>query len=269
MNLHKALPQINDLDNYLEKYKEVTDVPVNSYLIIWLHQSGMQEGSNDSIYCLQYHQLHELPVFYQRTGTVIAFSKNLLEMINGYTFPLFEKRLFSLYQPVELSVDRERQDSLQPILETLKNENGLETITESQGEIIRVLLKLFLLRLAEGNVLTEVRDSSKEESVLVRSYIELVQIHYVEWKRVSDYASQLCVTPNYLNAKIKKMTGYTASYHIQQRIILEAKRQARWRGLCMKEVAYHLGFADLSHFSKFFKNVTGTTFSTYLRAQGA
>ena len=83
---------------------------------------------------------------------------------------------------------------------------------------------------------------------------------------VSDYAGQLCVTPNYLNRTVKKVTGFTASHHIQQQIILEAKRKAIYSSVSMKEVAYYLGFDNLAHFSKFFKNNCGMNFTDFKKS---
>ena len=80
---------------------------------------------------------------------------------------------------------------------------------------------------------------------------------------VIDYASQLYVTPNYLNRIVKKITGFTASHHIQQQIILEAKRKALYLSASMKEIAYSLGFDNLAHFSKFFKNNCGMSFTDF------
>jgi AraC-like DNA-binding protein len=82
---------------------------------------------------------------------------------------------------------------------------------------------------------------------------------------VSDYADDLCVTPNYLNRTVKKTTGYTASHHIQQQIILEAKRQATYFSTSMKRIAYNLGFDNLAHFSKFFKHNCGMNFTDFKR----
>ena len=41
-----------------------------------------------------------------------------------------------------------------------------------------------------------------------------------------DYADALAVTTNYLNETLKTVSGFTTSYHIHQRVILEAKRLA-------------------------------------------
>ena len=84
---------------------------------------------------------------------------------------------------------------------------------------------------------------------------------------VCDYASVLSVSPNYLNRTVKKVSGYTASHHIQQQIVLEAKKQAIHYGVSMKEIAYQLGFDNPSHFSKFFKCNSGMNFTQFIKAE--
>ena len=91
----------------------------------------------------------------------------------------------------------------------------------------------------------------------------LVNKNFIQNKMVNDYASDLFVTPNYLNSVVKKVTGYSASYHIQQRIILEAKRLALDPEINMKEIGYKLGYEDVAHFSKFFKINGGVNFTNF------
>ena len=97
--------------------------------------------------------------------------------------------------------------------------------------------------------------------------MNLLQEQFTSKKMVCDYASELMVTPNYLNRAIKRVSGFTASYHIQQQIILEAKRHALYSGTSMKEIAYLLGFENLAHFSKFFKSKSGMNFSNFKKEQ--
>jgi AraC family transcriptional activator of pobA len=40
----------------------------------------------------------------------------------------------------------------------------------------------------------------------------------------------------------------------------EAKRQASWEGMSLKQIAYRLGFDDFGHFSKFFKKTAASIF---------
>lgn len=98
---------------------------------------------------------------------------------------------------------------------------------------------------------------------LVDRFLALVEDNFRERLTVTDYARAVFVTPNYLNHVIKATTGLTAREHIQQRILLEAKTELRRQGTSMKQIAYHLGFDDLGHFSKFFKNTAGKNFTDY------
>lgn len=97
----------------------------------------------------------------------------------------------------------------------------------------------------------------------VKRFMDLLKKNFTTHKMVADYARELCLTPSHLNKIVKKVSGFPASYHIQQQIILEAKRQAIYYGLSMKEVASSLGFDDYLHFSKFFKNNSGMNFTSF------
>ncbi|CAN5756796.1 helix-turn-helix domain-containing protein [soil metagenome] len=130
-------------------------------------------------------------------------------------------------------------------------------------EMLRRYLKIFLVYVArqfEDSIEKIIQTTSIE---MAQKFKALVDKNFITTKTVADYAAMLFVTPNYLNTVVKKMTGYSARYHIRQRIVLEAKRKATHSGLCMKEIAYYLGFMDLSHFSKYFKNATGINFSDF------
>lgn len=68
-----------------------------------------------------------------------------------------------------------------------------------------------------------------------------------------DYADRLSVHSNHLNKVLKESTGKTTTEHITSRLVQEAKillRQTDWN---ISEIAFSLGFEQLSHFSTFFK----------------
>jgi YesN/AraC family two-component response regulator len=109
--------------------------------------------------------------------------------------------------------------------------------------------------------------TQSRDTELACKFMELVSRAYATKKMVADYASELMVTPNYLNQIVKRVSGFPASHHIQQYLIMEAKRQAIQSCRSMKEIAYDLGFEDLAHFSKFFKNKSGTNFSSFKKSR--
>lgn len=124
----------------------------------------------------------------------------------------------------------------------------------------------FLIYLSKNMETANPEILHSRESQLVRSFMELLKKNFAKNKMVNDYAGQLYVSANYLNRTVKKITGFTASYHIQQHIISEAKRQALYSSVSMKEIAYNLGFDNLAHFSKFFKNNAGMNFTCFKKS---
>ncbi|MCP2028507.1 AraC-like DNA-binding protein [Flavobacterium sp. HSC-32F16] len=69
----------------------------------------------------------------------------------------------------------------------------------------------------------------------------------------SDFAEKLSVHVNHLNKAIKEITQKTTSEIIIERILQEAKillKQTNWN---VSEIAYALGFAEVTNFNNFFK----------------
>jgi len=78
-----------------------------------------------------------------------------------------------------------------------------------------------------------------------------------------DYAHQLAVHVNHLNRVLKEMTGHTTTALISRRLAQEAKillKQTTWS---ISEIADSLGFADVAHFSTFFKRHVAQTPSEF------
>jgi AraC family transcriptional activator of pobA len=147
----------------------------------------------------------------------------------------------------------------------------LEEYDMSHGmkeEVVRGLFQVFALYLSRATAqlkpIIDVRCNR-----YTKRFFALLDEHYHTLKMPADYADLMAVTPAYLNNVIKDNLGFTTSYFIQQRILTEAKRLMMFEELNMKEVAYKLGFFDVSHFSKFFKRITGERFTDYKRTVAA
>ena len=102
-------------------------------------------------------------------------------------------------------------------------------------------------------------DNLSRFEVLTKAFKELLERNFATAKRPAEYARQLNVSTNYLNECVKKATGYSVSHHIQQRIILEAKRLLFYSDRSVKEIATELGYDDYPYFSRLFTKVAGTT----------
>lgn len=78
-------------------------------------------------------------------------------------------------------------------------------------------------------------------------------------KKPGDFASELAVHVNHLNAMVQEVTGKTTSTHITERIINEGTALLNYSDWSIADIAYSLGFEYPNHFNTFFKRHTGIT----------
>ncbi len=85
----------------------------------------------------------------------------------------------------------------------------------------------------------------------------------IQLRSASDFANQLNIHVNHLNRAVKEMTGKTTTQLISERLLQESKillKQSNWN---VSEIAYSLGFSEVTHFNNFFKkqiNLSPTQF---------
>ena len=72
-------------------------------------------------------------------------------------------------------------------------------------------------------------------------------------RSAADFAKQLNVHVNHLNRALKDTTEKTTSQLIAERILLEAKILCKHSSWTVSEIAYALGFTEVTHFNNFFK----------------
>lgn len=217
---------------------------------------------NNTLYCIVPGQLHQLDIDENAQGYIISFPEYLLNSGNDDFELLYRSGLFHLLMHSPgIRMDGDTADEIEEIIRRLYKE--LYNVYLLKTEIIRRYTSIFLIYLArqfDGSMQVSVQTRNVG---LVKNFIALVEKKYMSWKLVKDYAGELSVTPNYLNEIVKKISGYSAGYHIRQRVVLEAKRRAAYSNVSMKEIAYYLGFEDIAHFSKFFKTVYGKNFTDF------
>jgi AraC family transcriptional regulator, transcriptional activator of pobA len=226
----------------------------NYFVIIWVkkgtgtHLIDLEkyEVEDNTVYCITPGQVHQLNTT-AADGYVISFMAEFLGVAEENYDLLFNTGLFYTF-------------SNSPVIKVLKEFNNFFIL---RAEILRGFLKIFLIYLTRQFERPKESEAQSKSIDLVKQFFALVEKQYTTKKMVTDYAEELAVTPNHLNEVVKKITGSPASHHIQQRIILEAKRQAVYSRVTMKEIAYQLGFDDTAHFSKFFKNASGESFSDF------
>ena len=108
-------------------------------------------------------------------------------------------------------------------------------------------------------------DSHTRKYEIYRRFVQLVVENYTKQHSVSFYAEQLSLSLPHFCTTIKKAIGLTPLEIISSILIMDAKAQLRETGLSVKEIAYSLGFTNLSFFNKYFRQHTGMTPREYRR----
>ena len=80
---------------------------------------------------------------------------------------------------------------------------------------------------------------------------------------VGDFARRLNISSRYLTDLLKVETGKTAIELIHIALISEAKNRLRKKDKTVSEIAFNLGFENMSYFSRLFKKQTGMLPTSY------
>jgi len=267
-HLFELLPLQNNELPFDEKSYKANDVSKHRILIMkkgkgeLIIDSVKMQLSDNMVYCLSPGQIYHIKAEENPEGVVIAFASSFPGLENSIAETIFNRRLFTnIGSGTIIKIDEEINDELSFALTYLSREYLSGTTLKM--EVIRQYLKIILIILSKKVQPQKPKEYNSTKSQIVSRFFILVQKNFITKKQVTEYASLLAVSPNYLNNLVKRVSGFPASYHIQQSIIREAKRQAVYSDCNMKEIAFALGFEEITHFCKFFKKMEGVTFSQY------
>jgi len=269
LNLGFEIQSLETMPFWRAREKPVS-ITQNHYEILWIKKGfgrfridlQTQQIFANNIVLLFPGQHYMVEPTEELEGYSIRFSQEFLCLTGGETSKLFHSgRHFNetIFPVIEL--DEHTGTEIELIVMNIIKEysNSFKSRTEALLSLLKILM-IHLSRIFETNRIPSDCGTHKE---LLKKFMLLLDINFMKMKLVHEYASDLSVSPNYLNEVVKKYTGFPVRYHIQQRIILEAKRLALHSGSNMKEIAYKLGYEDMAHFSKFFKANCGINFTDF------
>ncbi len=114
-----------------------------------------------------------------------------------------------------------------------------------------------------GNSNASTRISSLFMELLERQFPIESPTQQINFRSPIEFANQLSVHVNHLNRALKEMTGKTTSQVITDRVCQEAKVLLKHTNWNISEIAWSLGFEELSNFINFFKKNTLFTPKTF------
>lgn len=214
------------------------------------------------------HLLNSMHVSHDAKGYYIMFSKELLKEMVPQLLTVPKEYLMSLRFNPTTKLDPKDFNTLVNSIERLRN-NIRRTnhvfyramVMNGVGNLLMEMVDMDMQKL--GSVQRDYKTTHNEELAL--KFMHLVVTHGKKWNEVSQYSTELCVTPVYLSRAIKAVSGKTVMEWINESRIAEAKILLRKPYVSIQEVAEELNFSDQSAFGKFFKKLTGMSPLEYRR----
>ena len=161
----------------------------------------------------------------------------------------------NVYQPPFVTVDETSAATLKMFCEQIKTE--MQNPALAQYELLVSYLKIFLitasrLKTQQQPAAAEMVKDNKEPFIL-QKLKDAIEENFKTKHSPSDYAELLYISPKALAKITKSHFNKTLSSLINERIIIEAKRELYLTNKTVKEIAYELGYEDEYYFSRFFK----------------
>lgn len=250
-----------DLDNFLFSIKKVersgytdfSDVPqtrLSFYTFTYLTEGEILLEIEGKTYLCQAGQVLLIP---QKSPFRVLYFKGNAGYECGFSLRVLKDLSYEcLRNPhplLQSFMDTERTFT------TLLLEQLQKAFVKKDYRQVNSALDLFLCRLQSPE------DHPSNPTVL--RFLEKVFDRSRKPGKVSDYADELCITPNYLNRLVRNQTRHSAMDWIEISRINLAKTLLKENELQIAEIAVATGIDDQSYFTRFFKKNAGCTPSQY------
>lgn len=211
--------------------------------------------TNHSIFIMRPGQVHQLQLKAGSEGYLLEFNKDFQRLSSATGNALLQKAASRNF----CKLDERSIDALCSILQSMLEE--YRSKQEGFENVIKANLEIFLIQFLRY------RQKGQDDSVKVNQYqqeklqefMDLLEANISTKKQVAAYADMVNLSPFQLNSITKSLLGKTVAELIEDQILLEAKRYLLATSNLVNQIAFHLGYEDVSYFIRLFKKLTGYT----------
>ncbi|ADV43008.1 AraC family transcriptional regulator [Bacteroides helcogenes] len=237
------------------------------YQIIWFqHGTGVHYVdfkeypiTDNTLFFISPGQIHYFDENNDAKGVIIHFNESFLSDEGSSENVFLKYNVFNAFDAAPYyEVTSDDTPRLEYIIEEMQLETG-HTTAFAHKDYLKYLVKMFLIcvqRIGKRGIGIPLCINNSSNRTFVR-FRQILEHHYRQLHTVKEYAARLNVSAKTLTNCVYESAHSTPLKIINERIILEAKRQLLHSDLKVKEIAFYLGFEDPSYFVKFFKRQTG------------
>jgi AraC family transcriptional regulator, transcriptional activator of pobA len=209
----------------------------------------------NAIFMLRPGQVHKLQLKAGSEGYLLEFSKDF-QFLSKTGNELLRKATNRNY----CQLDKMGTGALCAILQTMLEE--FRARQEGFENVIKANLEVFFiqyLRYRQQDQGTDNNKANHYQQEKLQEFLDLLEVNINSEKHASAYADMVSLSPFQLNSITKNLLGKTVAELIEDQILLEAKRYLLATSNQVNQIAFQLGYEDVSYFIRFFKKLTGHT----------
>lgn len=210
-----------------------------------------------SMLFIQREQVHSFDLQPDTKGKVLLFTQTFLDTLHAnMRLPNYTPTHLNQLHSALVQLDEQSNQRINRLIS--------EMVIEQQHKDSDPLIVMYLFS-ALAQTLHRLRPElihdklSKEQSIRLARFFELIQGNFHRVRDANWYANQLNTTYKTLNQVCKLATGLTVKQMLDSYTTIEMKRRLVISNTTTQQMAYDFGFEDASNFVKYFKNLTGST----------
>ena len=210
--------------------------------------------TDNTISLMRPGQVHQLGLTADAEGYWLAFNKEFefLSMVKDNTL-LRKATSRNFYHLNQKDVDTLSSIFQIILAEYRLKQAGFEHVIKASLEI----LLIHFLRYQQKDQAVSLANQYQQEKL--QEFLDLLETNIRTNKQAAAYADMVNLSRFQLNSITKSLLGKTISELIDDQILLETKRYLLGTPKQVSEIAFQLGYEDVSYFIRFFKKKTGIT----------
>lgn len=268
---NKDIFTYNKTDFSIEIFRleELTNTLFSNYQRYDFHQIiWFVKTKGDNLYSIDFNKYtisdNQIVIIYPR-----QIERVDLKGKEGFLFAINNDVFFEINQKINsdylngyfsnffISLDKKRTLTLNHIQNLIIEEYN----DQNRSVLMESYLQSFLFHIAsfnENKIL-----SNNRNVVLFVEFVKLTDNNFIRNRDVVFYAKELNISEKKLNEVCKALSGKTTKQFIQERLILEIKKEIKLGTKNLKEIAFELGFNESAYLTRFFKQQTSISPSEF------
>ncbi|MFR1816001.1 helix-turn-helix domain-containing protein [Dysgonomonas capnocytophagoides] len=268
---NKDIFTYNKTDFSIEIFRleELTNTVFSNYQRYDFHQIiWFVKTKGDNLYSIDFNKYtisdNQIVIIYPRQIERVDLKgkEGFLFAVNNDVFFEINQKINSDYlngyfSNVFISLDKRRTVTLNHIQSLIIEEYN----DQNRSVLMESYLQSFLFHIAsfnENKIL-----SNNRNVVLFVEFVKLTDNNFIRNRDVVFYAKELNISEKKLNEVCKALSGKTTKQFIQERLILEIKKEIKLGTKNLKEIAFELGFNESAYLTRFFKQQTSISPSEF------